>query len=83
MEKIDRAEYQERLDRLTEILTGIVSHADVTSLTRCPYKNRLSQCTAGFGCRYKRKNPESGKPPMCVSDDKLDYRSAWETEQAK
>ena len=55
MQKIDPQEYQKRLDRLTEILSGIAAHADEVSLCRCPYKNRLDQCTAKFGCRNKRK----------------------------
>ena len=83
MEKIDPAEYQKRLDQLSEILIGIAQHADVTSLMRCPYKNRLSQCTAEFGCRNKRKNPEPGQRPLCVSDDKIDYRPAWEAGRDK
>jgi hypothetical protein len=78
MEKIDPAEYQERLNLLTEILTGIVDHAgDLKG--RCPYKNRLNQCTAAFGCRNKRKPLQDGALPDCASDDKLNYRSAWET----
>ncbi len=80
MEKIDPAEYQKRLDRLTEILTGIVQHAGSPSLAgRCPYKNRLDECTAAFGCRNQRPARQAGGRPACASDDKLDYRSAWET----
>ena len=79
MQKIDQHEYQKRLDRLTEILTGIAARADELSLRRCPYKNRLDQCTAQFGCRNKRKPKQAGELPVCASDDKLDYRKAWET----
>ena len=79
MEKIDQHEYQKRLDRLTEILTGIAAHADELSLRRCPYKNRLDQCTAQFGCRNKRKPKRDGELPVCASDDKLDYRKDWAT----
>ena len=79
MQKIDPHEYQKRLDRLTEILSGIATHADEVSLRRCPYKNRLNQCTAQFGCRNKRKPQEPGSLPVCAGDDKLDYRKAWET----
>ncbi|MEO7649411.1 MAG: hypothetical protein ABIZ80_03010 [Bryobacteraceae bacterium] len=78
MQKIDRAEYQKRLDRLSEILMGIAEHATEVSKGRCPYKNRNSECTAQFGCRNKRKPLGIGGLPICVSDDKLDYRSAWE-----
>jgi len=79
MQKIDPQEYQKRLDRLTEILAGIAAHADEVSLRRCPYKNRLDQCTAQFGCRNKRKPQVAGGLPVCAGDDKLDYRPAWET----
>ena len=79
MEKIDPAEYQKRLDRLTEILTGMVRHADAVSTHRCPYKNRHDECTASFGCRNKRPVAAPDGKPLCASDDKLDYRSAWET----
>jgi len=79
MQKIDPAEYQKRLDRLTEILAGIAAHADEVALCRCPYKNRLDQCTAQFGCRNKRQPQAPGSLPICASDDKLDYRKAWET----
>lgn len=79
MGKIDPQEYQKSLDRLTEILSGIAAHADEVSLYRCPYKDRLNQCSAQFGCRNKRRAPTPGSPPICAGDDKLDYRKAWET----
>ena len=79
MDKIDRTEYQQRLDKLGEILTSIAVHADQLSAGRCPYKNRFNECTAGFGCRNKRKSAEPGRLPVCAGDDKLDYRHAWET----
>jgi hypothetical protein len=79
MQKITREEYQKRLDRLNEILSGIASHADEVSRSRCPYKNQLDQCTAKFGCRNQRKPKESGGLMICAGDDKLDYRKAWET----
>lgn len=79
MEKIDSLEYRKVLDRLTAILSDIAVHADDVSTRRCPYKNRFDQCTAHFGCRNKRKSKVSGGPPVCVGDDKLDYRKAWES----
>ncbi len=79
MEKINSQEYQKRLDELSRIMSDIAAHADQVSLCRCPYKNRLDQCTASFGCRNKRKPPEPGQLPLCAGDDKLDYRKAWET----
>jgi hypothetical protein len=83
MQRIDKDEYQKRLNQITELFADMVTHADELSRQRCPYKNRLDQCTAQFGCRNKRKPQAPGSLPMCASDDKLDYRSAWETEEAR
>jgi hypothetical protein len=82
MQKIDKDEYQKRLNQITELFTSMVAHADDLSQHRCPYKNRFDQCTAQFGCRNKRKPKTSGELPLCASDDKLEYRSAWETEKS-
>ena len=82
MQKIDKDEYHKRLNQITELFADMVTHADELSRQRCPYKNRLDQCTAQFGCRNKRKPQAPGNLPMCASDDKLDYRSAWETERS-
>ena len=79
MQKIDRAEYQKRLDALSQILMGIAEHATEVSKGRCPYKNKRDECTAQFGCRNKRKSVQLGGPPVCASDEKLDYREAWES----
>ena len=79
MKKIDKAEYEKRLDKITQIFEGLVVHADEQSTYRCPYKNRFDHCTAKFGCRNQRKIDE-GTGLLCVGDDKLDYRSAWETD---
>ena len=76
-----KAEIQKGLDRLTEILADIVVEADRRSLTRCPYKNARDECTAQFGCRnQRRKVVDAEKRLVCVGDDKLDYRTAWETD---
>lgn len=80
VDKIDREEYQKRLDRITEMFAGMVAHADELSTVRCPYKNRFDECTAQFGCRNQRKPRPGGSLLMCGGDDKLNYRSAWETE---
>ena len=80
MQKIDKKEYQKRLDKITEIFEGMVLHADEQSTYRCPYKNRFDQCTAKFGCRNQRKPPVEGNLLLCGGDDRIDYRSAWETE---
>ncbi len=79
MEKIEKTEYEKRLNRITEIFEGLVTHADEQATYRCPYKNRHDHCTAKFGCRNQRKITE-GTGLLCVGDDQLDYRSAWETE---
>ena len=40
-----------------------------------------TNATAHFGCRNQRKPKEPGGLFQCGSDDQLDYRSAWETDQ--
>ena len=82
MKKIDKAAYQERLDRITAIFKDMMAHATEQATYRCPYKNRFDECTARFGCRNQRKPREAGGLLVCGGDDKLDYRSAWETEEA-
>ena len=82
MKKIDKAAYQERLDRITAIFKDMMAHATEQATYRCPYKNRFDECTARFGCRNQRKPREDGGLFVCGGDDKLDYRSAWETEEA-
>ncbi len=79
MKKIDKTEYEKRLNKITQIFEGLVVHADEQATYRCPYKNRFDHCTAQFGCRNQRKIDE-GTGLLCVGDDKLDYRSAWETD---
>ncbi len=79
MKKIDKAEYEKRLTKITQIFEDMVVHADEQATYRCPYKNRFDHCTAKFGCRNQRKINE-GTGLLCVGDDKLDYRSAWETD---
>ena len=81
MASIDPNEYQKRLDKLTSMLGDMVRHADVQAQSRCPYKNRHDGCTAQFGCRNQRKSQEKEDALLCVGDDKLDYRSAWESRQ--
>ena len=76
---IDDAAYRERLDRLSAILGSMMATVEDLTTKRCPYKNRHNRCTAGFGCRNQRKPPAEGERMICGADDKLDYRSAWET----
>ena len=78
MTKLDKAAYQQRLDRLGELLSAIVDHAGEASRHRCPYRDRLDQCTAAFGCRNQRPPETPGGPPRCGHDGTFDYRSAWE-----
>ncbi|MDE0635934.1 MAG: ASKHA domain-containing protein [Candidatus Poribacteria bacterium] len=80
MKKIDKNEYEKRLNKITKIFEDLVVHADEQSTYRCPYKNRFDHCTAKFGCRNQRKISE-GTGLLCVGDDKLDYRSAWEIDE--
>ena len=77
MKKIDKTEYEKRLNKITQIFEELVVHADEQATYRCPYKNRFDHCTAKFGCRNQQKIDE-GTGRLCVGDDKLDYRSAWE-----
>ena len=81
MKKIDKKEYEKRLNKITEIFEDLVVHADEQATYRCPYKNRFDQCTAKFGCRNQRKINE-GTGLLCIGDDKLDYRNAWETDES-
>lgn len=76
MKKIDPAEYQKRLDRITEIFAGMVNHADTVSQTRCPYRDRHDRCTAEFRCRNQQPEDEA---VICGHDGAFDYRSAWDT----
>ena len=80
MQKIDKKEYQKRLDRITELFSSMTVHADEQSTYRCPYKNKEDRCTAKFGCRNQRKPDNRQGLLICGGDDKLDYRQAWETE---
>lgn len=75
---IEKEDLQKRLDQITELFAGLVTHADVQSTQRCPYKNRFDQCTAQFGCRNKRKPRAQGELPICSADDALDFRGAWD-----
>ena len=94
---MNKEEYQKRLDKITELFSSMATHANDQSMYRCPYKNRFDQCTAKFGCRNQRRpsteglvgkqtgvrgTPQEGLL-LCGGDDKIDYRTAWETEAAE
>jgi hypothetical protein len=75
---VDPEAYQARLDRISELFASMIDTATELSTRRCPYKDRLDRCTAGFGCRNQRWPEGRDGAKMCGGDDKLDYRSAWE-----
>jgi hypothetical protein len=79
-ERIDPEAYRERLDRIGEIFGSMMETVAEVSTRRCPYKNRLDECTASFGCRNQRRPRSPGALLACGGDDKLDYRSAWEAD---
>jgi hypothetical protein len=78
-QRIDPAAYRERLERMSALFASMIATAGELSTRRCPYRNRHDECTAGFGCRNQRKPPDGVGLRRCAGDDKLDYRSAWET----
>ena len=77
--KLDVEAARKSMARMANIFADIAQHAEDSSLTRCPYKDARSRCTAKFGCtnQHFTKNPLN--PPICTAKDgDLDYRSAWE-----
>ena len=80
MAKISREDYQQRLDRLSEIFADIVSHADEQASQRCPYRDVRDRCTAAFSCRNQVPAQARGAPATCGHDGAFDYRLAWETD---
>ena len=70
--------YQERLDRIAEIFKDVVSHAEVSSRTRCPYRDRHDTCTALFRCRNQLGSQSEADRLACGHDGTFDYRTAWE-----
>ncbi len=79
MQRIDEQEYWKRLEQISDLFSRMIHHAGELSNVRCPYKNRFDECTAKFGCRNQGKPPAKGGLLVCTGDDKLDYRSAWES----
>lgn len=80
MSDSDQQAFQERLDRMAAIFSDIVSHAEESILTRCPYRNRFDLCTALFRCRNQLPVPDGDPDDLeCGHDGKFDYRSAWES----
>ncbi len=79
MSKVDPKDIQQRMDRISEIFTDIVSHAETVSKTRCPYRNRHDHCTAEFRCRNQQAGDAEEAPLVCGHEGEFDYRSAWES----
>ena len=79
MSSADMQAYQERLDRIAAIFADVVAHAEVSSVTRCPYRDRHDLCTALFRCRNQLASPEDADRLSCGHDGTFDYRTAWET----
>ena len=82
MPKISQQDYQKRLDRLTEIFSDIVSHADAQAKHRCPYRDARDRCTAAFSCGNQIVAAEKGEPATCGHDGTFDYSLAWEADPA-
>ena len=76
---VDPASIQASFDRLSAIFADMMVTVEELSSRRCPYKDRRDRCTAQFGCRNQRRIPDEPGARRCAGDDKLDYRSAWET----
>ena len=74
----DIERYRRSMERLSAIFRDINSTANTVSSYRCPYKNAQDRCTAKFGCRNQDRAVPQGELFVCVGDDKLDYRSAWD-----
>lgn len=76
--RVDKERYKASVARLQEIFQGISDTVTEVSKWRCPYKNVEDRCTADFRCRNQDRVVPEGERFICISDDKLDYRSAWE-----
>ena len=74
----DRERYDASIRRLDAIFRGMSDTVTEVSRWRCPYKSAQDRCTAKFGCRNQQRNVPEGELYICIGDDKLDYRSAWE-----
>ncbi len=80
MPEIDKEDYQKRLDRITELFSDMVTHADAQASERCPYRNRFDECTAKIHCRNQRPPRPEGELQQCGHDGGFDYRDAWESD---
>jgi hypothetical protein len=75
--QVDQAKFRASMERLFGIYSDISDKADQVMLSRCPYKDAKSRCTARFECRnqFFTKNPS--EKPVCTGSDAIDYRPAW------
>jgi hypothetical protein len=80
MEKTDKDAYLLRLNRITELFSGMVRQAEAMSRHRCPYRDRNDECTAAFRCRNQRPAAGAEGRLSCGHDGRFDYRSAWESD---
>ena len=78
-DEITQEAVQERLDRISSMFGSMMDTVEDLTVKRCPYKNKHDRCTARFGCRNQRKPPVKGELMICGGDDKINYKSAWET----
>ena len=79
--KLDVEAARKSMARMANIFADIAQHAEDSSLTRCPYKDARSRCTAKFGCRNQHFTKNPLDQPVCTArDGDLDYRSAWEVD---
>lgn len=76
----DVGDVQASFERLSDILAGMMDTVAELSTQRCPYRDRADRCTATFGCRNQSIDPEGGPQRNCGGDERLDYRSAWQSE---
>jgi hypothetical protein len=68
----------EALEHADTVLTSLVLLAELSTLTRCPYKDKEARCTAQFGCRNQRRDSEG--TACTAADGDLNYQTAWATE---
>lgn len=78
-ETLDPAAIRASYDRMLAVLVDIMTTVGVVSTRRCPYRDRADRCTAQFGCRNQRPAATEDGGRICGGDDRLDYRSAWES----
>ena len=76
-----KKDYQQRLDKLTEMFADILGDAQeqVQGQGRCPYRSAKDLCTAKFGCANRENPGAKDAEPICAHDGTLDFRNAWES----